>query len=413
MPVRDTKNFEKEYLRRTAAGTWERYKPFSPPGTQTLADSAQLIQDFAVAIAHLPPEPADLILDLGAGACWNSDWLQRLNFTTVAVDISHDMLALGRERLPHPDRARLVTGDLENLPFASASFDKAYCLSAIHHVPDIPAALREISRVLKDHGAVFFSEPGLGHADKPASVAAMQDFGVLEQDIVAAEFLGWCKAAGFEDVQLKPISYVIPRIGLSADEWVEWQRLAWTKRPVRGLQRIWHGVLEVLGLGKKGVLYEETLAIPLVRLLEGAMRDHPVIVARKSRARRTGAEGYFARIAVKAAPTAADCGRPVPITVRVTNTGTTEWPTDPARGAGYLRLGVQLLDAERRLVNRDLHREALGPIVARGESRDLSFECPTPTESGRYHLKFDLVVEGVAWLEPQGSGVAVIPLTVR
>jgi SAM-dependent methyltransferase len=130
MPPSDTKSFEKEYLRRTSAGAWERFKPFSPPGSHTLDDSAALMHDFAVAIQHLPPRPSDLILDLGAGACWCSDWLQRLNFNTVAVDISHDMLALGRTRLPHPERAKLVTGDLESLPFATGTFDKAYCLSS-------------------------------------------------------------------------------------------------------------------------------------------------------------------------------------------------------------------------------------------------------------------------------------------
>jgi ubiquinone/menaquinone biosynthesis C-methylase UbiE len=408
----DTKQFEKDYLRRTSAGTWETHKPFSPPGTNTLADSSPLIQDFAMAITHLPPEPADLILDLGAGACWNSDWLQRLNFTTVAVDISHDMLALGRQRLPNPDAARLVTGDLENLPFAAASFDKAYCLSAIHHVPNIPASLREIARVLKDDGAVFFSEPGLGHADTPAAVAAMQDFGVLEQDIVAAEFLGWCRDAGFQDVQLKPISYVIPRIGLSADEWIAWQRLARTKRPVRGLQRMWQGVLEVFGLGKKSVLLEETLAISLVRLLEGAMRDHPVIVARKSVNGHRDTDTHLARIVMRNVAATVAPGTGVSMSVQITNTGLSTWRTDEGGGAGFVRLGIQLLDAEKRLVDRDFHRVSIGPPLAPGESRDLTFVCPPLMEAGRFHVKGDMVIEGVTWLEPRGSRTVLAEVMV-
>ena len=111
----DSKQSEKEYLRRTSGGAWERLKPFSPPGTSTLGDSAALIQDFAAALRHLPPSPDDLILDLGAGACWCSDWLQRLNLRTVAVDISVDMLSLGRTRLTGP-RPWVVAGDLEQLP---------------------------------------------------------------------------------------------------------------------------------------------------------------------------------------------------------------------------------------------------------------------------------------------------------
>src|SRR5512134_3421210 len=122
---RHSKQSEKDYLRRTAGGAWEQLKPFSPPGTSTLGDSAALIQDFAAALRHLPPSPSDLILDLGAGACWCSDWLQRLNLRTVAVDISVDMLSLGRTRLTG-SRPWVVAGDLEQLPFSAGTFDKAY-----------------------------------------------------------------------------------------------------------------------------------------------------------------------------------------------------------------------------------------------------------------------------------------------
>jgi ubiquinone/menaquinone biosynthesis C-methylase UbiE len=406
MASHDTKQSEKEYLRRTAAGAWELYKPFSPPGSQTLDDSTALMLDFAAAIAHLPPRSTDRILDVAAGACWCSDWLQRLNFRTVAVDISHDMLHLGRSRLPQPERAQLVTGDLENLPFANGSFDKAYCLSAIHHVPDIGRAVSEIARVLAPDGAVLFSEPGVGHADKPGSVSAMQDFGVLEQDIVASEFLEACTAAGFADVQIKPMSYVIPAFGLSAADWEAWRRHAGSKRPARAAGTIWRGVLELFGLGKKTVRFEETLAMTLVRLLAGAMHDHPVIVARKSLV-EVGTSRYVAALQFLGAPSAAAVGAAIPLAVRVTNTGRTSWPIDPVPGPGYLRLGVQLLDSEQRLIDRDFHREALASPVGPGETREFRFHCRVPDAPGAYYFKLDMVVEGVAWLEPQGSGTAV------
>src|SRR5688500_2826808 len=125
------------------------------------------MQDFAVALQTLRPSFADLILDLGAGACWCSDWLERLNLRTVAVDISVDMLRVGQSRLRPGRDARLVAGDLERLPFATGSFDKAICLSALHHIPDMPAAVAEIARVLGPTGVVLFSEPGVGHSTKP------------------------------------------------------------------------------------------------------------------------------------------------------------------------------------------------------------------------------------------------------
>jgi ubiquinone/menaquinone biosynthesis C-methylase UbiE len=411
MPTHDTKQSEKDYLRRTASGEWERYKPFSPPGSNTIGDSTSVIQDFAVAIANLPPRPTDRILDVGAGACWCSDWLQRLNCQTVAIDIAHDMLRLGRTRLPRPDATQLVAGDLEDLPFASGTFDKAYCLSAIHHVPDIGRAVAEICRVLKPTGAVIFSEPGVGHADMPGSISAMRDFGVLEQDVVPSDFARTCLAAGFTDVQLKPMSYVLPEFGLSPEDWDRFQALARSKRPSRAIEKIWRGMLELFGLGKKTVLFEEAFAIRLVRLLVRPILDHPVIVARKGDESRS-VDRFLARVELLSAPENAAPGSQLLMTVRIVNTGQTAWPSDQRLGTGFVRLGVQLLDQEQRLINRDLHREPLPHPVAPGGECELRFVCPVPIDPGVHHLKLDMVIEGVAWLESRGAVIAIHPLHI-
>ena len=205
MPGGDSKQAEKEYLSRLGSSAWEQTKPFSHPGADTLAESAELFHDFAVAMMALQPSPDDLILDIGAGGCWVSDLLGRLNRRSVAVDISFDMLQAGRAR-PAGERIRAVAGDLEFLPFRTGAFQKAVCLNAIHHVPSIPAAVHEIGRVLTDDGVVVFSEPGRGHAEAAVSTAAMRDFGILEQEVIIPDFARACHEAGFRDVRLKPLS---------------------------------------------------------------------------------------------------------------------------------------------------------------------------------------------------------------
>jgi len=159
-----SKQAEKDYLARTGSSEWERVKPFSHAGADTVAESAQLLHDFAVAMMALKSGPDDLILDLGSGGGWCSDLLGRLNRRSVALDISLDMLRTGRSRATGA-AIRAVAGDLEALPFRAASFQKTICLNAIHHVPNIPAAVREIGRVLTDDGVALFMEPGRGHAD--------------------------------------------------------------------------------------------------------------------------------------------------------------------------------------------------------------------------------------------------------
>ena len=402
----DSKQSEKEYLRRNAGeGAWERLKPFSPTGTSTLGDSAALIQDFAAALRHLPPSPSDLILDLGAGACWCSDWLQRLNLRTVAVDISVDMLSLGRTRLTGP-RPWVVAGDLEQLPFSAGTFDKAYCLSAIHHIPNIPSALAELHRVLTPDGAVLFSEPGEGHAGQAGSVTAMRDFGVLEQDIVASDFMAACTRAGFAHVALRPMSYLLPQFELTLPQWQAWTARAESTRPFRAAHTLWRGVLQLLGRGKHGVLIEETLAMHLVRLLRSAMAHHPVIVAAKRVPTEAPAEARRAEIQILAAPPRADAGSHVLVRLRLRNIGSAAWQTDRTGSVPAVRLGVQLLAADERLIDRDFYRHDLSGPVAVGQSLDIEVQCPVPATHGPHAFKFDLVEEGVTWFEPQGSAIA-------
>src|SRR6476661_9969620 len=185
-------------------------------------ESIDLLNDFVVAMRLLQPAPSDRILDLGAGAGWCSDLMQRLNRRPIAVDIAHEMLAVTRERRTRQP-ILAVAGDLERLPFADGVFDKAVCLSALHHVPDMSAAVREIARVLTPTGVAVFSEPGAGHARMPASLKATRDFGVLEQEVLIDPFTEMCLRGGFQHAFVCPMAYVIPEFELTAEEWRSWR----------------------------------------------------------------------------------------------------------------------------------------------------------------------------------------------
>ena len=91
--------------------------------------------------------------------------------------------------------------------------------------------------MLDGGGVALFSEPGRGHADAPVATAAMRDFGVLEQEILVDDFMRACRDAGFADVRVKPLSYVVPGFDLTIDDWQAWTRLASSKRPTRVLAK--------------------------------------------------------------------------------------------------------------------------------------------------------------------------------
>ena len=204
----DSKHAEQAYLERARTERWEHVKPFSSPGYDDVEEGARLIHDFAVALLCLEPKPGEHVLDLGAGSCWVSEWLRRFNVETVSVDIALDMLRVGQSRLGSD--ARVVVGDLEALPLATESVDKAVCLNAFHHVPDGALALAEIHRVLKPGGRVLFAEPGRGHREKETSVAAAGGYGVQERDVIASTLIADCVRAGFAKVSIKPLAHTVP-----------------------------------------------------------------------------------------------------------------------------------------------------------------------------------------------------------
>ena len=409
MITANTKNAEKEYLGRTGSSTWERTKPFSPPGAETLTESAHLLHDFAAALLVLNPDPDDLILDLGAGGCWCSDLLGRLNRSAVAVDLSLEMLQAGRARA---GRFRAVAGDMESLPFATGAFQKAICLNAVHHVPDVARAVREIARVLDDEGVALFSEPGRGHTDAPVSAAAVRDYGVLEQDILVGPFVQQCREGGFAEVSIKPLAHVVPGVDLTLDQWDAWSRLARSIRPRRAFAKVAFGLMELFGLGKRGPLFEETLAIAMVRTLRQVVEHHPVIVARKARAVAVAGEARWRAALQMEAPEHAPRGGMMSLTVSATNEGSGTWRPVTRSGVGHVMLGVQLLDGDGRMVAKDHYRVAMPHAVTPRQTVTLRFDCPVPEKPGRFRLKVDLVAEGVTWFETTGSSAVSTPLEV-
>ena len=101
--------------------------------------------------AFLRPSPADLVIDLGCGSgrglLWNRDWCA----TTVGVDIAPYFSMEARRDVD------LLLADLRKLPFADATFSKAYSLDVLEHLsPDaLRGMLAEAARVLQPGGALF------------------------------------------------------------------------------------------------------------------------------------------------------------------------------------------------------------------------------------------------------------------
>lgn len=80
----------------------------------------------------------------------------------TAVDVSEPFLAWAAECLAESrgseHRVRLVRADAERLPFAAETFDVAWCAQSLISLPDQPAVLREMRRVVRYGGTVGILE---------------------------------------------------------------------------------------------------------------------------------------------------------------------------------------------------------------------------------------------------------------
>ena len=104
-------------------------------------------------------------------------------------------------------------------------------------------------------------------------------------------------------------------------------------------------------------------------------------------------------------------GAPLALDLRVRNLSQRAFPHTASYGRRLVRVGAQLLDADREMVDRDFARAALPRTIEAGQWQDLRLEVP-PLAPGRYHLKLDLVSEGIDWFESCGSEVTLRALQV-
>jgi SAM-dependent methyltransferase len=98
-----------------------------------------------------------LALDIGAGNCWLTRYLDRWGFDAIAVDINtseSDGLRAGRRFIDEGARFLRVRAGMERLPFASSRIRLLVTNASFHYASDFRAALQEFERVLAPGGII-------------------------------------------------------------------------------------------------------------------------------------------------------------------------------------------------------------------------------------------------------------------
>jgi ubiquinone/menaquinone biosynthesis C-methylase UbiE len=150
--------------------------------------------------------PRGIALDVGAGNCWMTRYLDRWGFDAFALDFNDstaDGLRAGQKFLDAGARFLRVRAGMERLPFLSDRITLVAANASFHYASDFRAALSEFERVLTPGGMiVIIDSPFYEHvADGERMIAERvlrfwQKYGIGETLASRARYLTF---NGFEE----------------------------------------------------------------------------------------------------------------------------------------------------------------------------------------------------------------------
>ncbi|RSD31410.1 malonyl-ACP O-methyltransferase BioC [Vibrio pectenicida] len=104
--------------------------------------------------------PSDMrgktVLDLGCGTGYFAALLRHRGAYVICCDLSKKMLEKAKQRCGIT-KMRYQQGDAESLPLASQSVDLVFSSLALQWCGDLSVPLREMRRILKPNGGIYFS----------------------------------------------------------------------------------------------------------------------------------------------------------------------------------------------------------------------------------------------------------------
>jgi len=192
------------FLAQRGAGeiwNWE-----SPAGKLRWARRVRMIG------SHL--KPGMTVLELGCGTGSFTRELARSGANIIAIDVSPELLAIANSNTAAPN----VQYQIQNayaLTYPEAAFDSVVGSSVLHHL-ETEAAVRDIHRVLKPAGTIYFTEPNMLNPQ----IAVQKNIPWVKRKLGDSPdetaFFRWSlrrllERAGYRNVQIDPFDFLHPK----------------------------------------------------------------------------------------------------------------------------------------------------------------------------------------------------------
>ena len=142
-------------LGMVAAMTQLRFDQSMVEGLERLYATRDVLRRRALVHAALGAQEGDRVLDLGCGpGFYITELLETVGpaGSVVGIDRSPDMLAVAAKRAEGKPNVEFHEGGATALPIADNSVDRALSVQVFEYIDDVPAALREVWRVLRPGG---------------------------------------------------------------------------------------------------------------------------------------------------------------------------------------------------------------------------------------------------------------------
>jgi len=102
-------------------------------------------------------KPTSIVADVGVGTGFLAEGVLAAGARVIGIDSSESMLAEARRRFDGQDfEAR--EGEIDSLPLRTGEVDVVLANMVLHHAPDPPRAIREMSRILKPGGRLVITD---------------------------------------------------------------------------------------------------------------------------------------------------------------------------------------------------------------------------------------------------------------
>jgi SAM-dependent methyltransferase len=162
--------------------------------------------------SHLKPGMA--VLELGCGAGYFTKELARSGAEIVAIDVSPELLEIARSNCSAPN----VQYQIENayaLSYDDGVFDSVVGSSVLHHL-EIEKALRDVYRVLKPAGTIYFTEPNMLNPQ----IAIQKNIPWIKRKLGDSPdetaFFRWplrrlLEQTGYRDIRIDPFDFLHPK----------------------------------------------------------------------------------------------------------------------------------------------------------------------------------------------------------